>query len=106
MIYVRMEMWPRGDRTRARLLGEGTITNAGGNEAFANYDCVLLKSPEYSKTPGDPAKPTAKTTWKRTSIKGFPRSRLGPWDLLFRCLRMAIGNRNPLLRDPEPCEPG
>jgi hypothetical protein len=89
MIYVRIEMWPGGDKNRARLLGEGTITNVGsGERAAGNYEIRLAKSPEYAK-PANVGKP-----WRIGVISGFPRQRLGPWDLLLRCLAVCVGGRN------------
>jgi len=32
--------------------------------------------------------------WKSGRIDDFPRKRLGHWDLIFRCLKDAIGDRN------------
>ncbi len=94
MIYIKIAMWPGGDQTRERLLGEGTIANVGGDASFGDYQCLLFKSPEYSKHPGDPARPKVSAIWKKGYTKRFPRSRLGPWDLLFRCLLTAVGSRN------------
>jgi len=85
MIYIRIEMWPKGDKTKARLLGEGQIANVGGTAANGNYTVKLLKSPEYAKTSG---------TWKSGHVEGFPRVRLGPWDLLLRALQSCVGDRN------------
>lgn len=88
MIYIRIEMWPGGFKERARLLGEGTITNTGGNPDRCDYELELKKSPEYAK-PGNVGKP-----WKRGLVSNFPRLKLGPWDLLLRGLAAAIGDRN------------
>lgn len=87
MIYVRVEMWPGGDKGKARLLGEATIANVGGSEAVGDYRVELMKSPEYARTPG---------VWSRGRVEGFPRKskQLGPWDLLYRALRATVGSRN------------
>jgi hypothetical protein len=48
MIYVRIDLWPHGDRSRARLLGEAKIANdaqrtiAGGGGEGA-YNVTLSK---------------------------------------------------------------
>ncbi len=86
MIYIRMEMWPHGDKGKAYLLGEGMIANVGGDDERGDYDVRLLKSERYAKTPG---------VWKRGKVMQFPRLRLGPWDLLLRALRACIADRNP-----------
>lgn len=88
MIYIRVEMWPGGRKEGARVLGEATITNKVGDRDRAEYECVLLKSPEYAK-PENIGKP-----WKKATVTDFPRLQLGPWDLLLRGLLIAIGKRN------------
>lgn len=90
MIVIRIEMWPQGDESRKRTLGVGHITNTGAQTLFTgathgDYDVTLFKSPEYAKSPG---------VWKKGTVKRFPRSRLGPWDLLLQALVSAIGDRN------------
>ena len=90
MMYVRIELWPGGNRDRARVLGEAHIANDGEQTLFENqsvgsYRAELLKSAEYAKRPG---------VWKHCRVTGFPRARLGPWDLLFRVLRKTVGYRN------------
>lgn len=86
MLYVRIELWPRGVREKARVLGEGTITNTGiGGPTLGEYSVKLMKSPEYSKSGG---------IWKRGSVMSFPRLKLGPWDLLYRALKATVGSRN------------
>lgn len=95
MIYIRVELWPHGNRERMRLLGEATIANTGDSEDRANvgnYDVRLLNSPEYAN-PGNEGK-----VWMQGRVEGFPRKRLGPWDLLFRALMATVGRdrrRNP-----------
>lgn len=82
MVYIRVEIWPRGDRSKARLLGEGFIANVGMNQ---------------TKTRG----------WYKASFRGkrdvylrgadvanFPRKQLLAWDLLLRALTAAFGARN------------
>jgi hypothetical protein len=98
MLYVRIELWPGGDRTAARVLGEGTISNVTRRQmalgelpsdrdptTVGDYVVELMKSPEYAKSSG---------VWKRGRVEGFPRTTLGPWDLLFRALAVTVGYRN------------
>lgn len=86
MIRVLVEMWPKGDESKRYTLGEGFITNVGGDMINGNYKVQLMKSPVYAKSEG---------VWKRGAVEGFPRKRLGPWDLLLRALRSTVGDRNP-----------
>jgi hypothetical protein len=88
MIYIRVEMWPGGFKERARLLGEATISNQGGNPDRADYRIEIKKSPEYAKAE-NVGKP-----WRRGEVIDFPRARLGPWDLLLRGLLACVGHRN------------
>lgn len=89
MLVIRIEMWPRGDQLKARLLGEGRICNEGGTAELGNYSVNLLRSPEYAK-PGNVGK-----SWRKGTVENFPRLKLGPWDLLLHALVSAIGKRNP-----------
>lgn len=86
MLVVKIELWPKGDEGAAREVGRLHITNDGtGDLVVGNYRAELLKSAEYAKRPG---------VWRRGRVESFPRRRLGPYDLLFRALRSAVGDRN------------
>lgn len=101
MIIIRLEMWPRGDHTRARSLGVATVANMGGDAKVGHYEAILFKAPEYSKHAETRplhemlTRPKAKEIWKKAYVEGFPRLRLGPWDLLFRALGAMVARRNP-----------
>jgi hypothetical protein len=60
------------------------MSNVGGSAETGEYDCKIMKSPEYAKRPG---------VWKRASLKGFPRQRLGPWEMLLAMLVATVGKR-------------
>lgn len=93
MIIVTIELHPSTGGP-PRLLGRGKIVNDGsGTSTTGNYRVVLEKSPEYAHS-GNVGKP-----WKQGVVIGFPRQRLGPWDLLLRALRAAVGGRNPEPRE-------
>ncbi len=95
MIVIRMELWPRGDRSRAKHLGTATIANVGGSQSVGNYRAEL-------STRGNNPRP-----WRSGSVTGFPRLRLGAWDLLFRALQAIVGDRNrcPSVAPTAPSEP-
>lgn len=73
MIYIRIELWPKGQRAGARCLGEATICNVGGNEKFADYEVKLAKFGGFSLRKGefrDPegarvGRPLASSVWKK-----------------------------------------
>lgn len=86
MIKVTIELWPMGNEARKQNLGEIIIANdATGSNHIGNYWFKLMKSARYAKTAG---------VWKKGEVKDFPRTRLGPYDLLYRVLREAVGVRN------------
>ena len=100
MLVIKIEMWPRGNHAKARPLGVATIANVGGDAKVGDYECRLFKSPEYSKNAETRplhemlTKPLAKETWRKARLNGFPRLRLGPWDLLLRALVAMASDRN------------
>lgn len=104
MMYLRVEMWPKGDRSKAYLLGEATIENVGGTATQANYDVRFSKRSGFSLKKADQAEPRAEllrvlrplasSVWKSTRIEGFPRVARGVWDLLYRALVNTVGTRN------------
>lgn len=100
MLYVRIELWPKGLKEKARLLGEAFIANDGKalDHGVGHYNAKLMKSPEYATGSAGSCKHTvtcsADHVWKKGRIVNFPRLRLGPWDLLYRLLKSAVGDRN------------
>jgi hypothetical protein len=92
MLVVKIEMWPQGDHTKARSLGVATIANTGGDTTLGDYECHFFKSSEYSEQAETRplhemlTRPKAKEIWHKSEVRGFPRLKLGPWDLLFLAL--------------------
>lgn len=83
MIRITIELWPKGDEQRKRHLGTIDIANDGaGTATSGNYVARLSRR-------GAPL-----STWKTTKVKGFPRKRLGAYDLLFRVLTSVVSARN------------
>lgn len=80
MIYIRVELWPFGDRTRARTLGEATVANVGGTDTRGTYDFKIMQA-------------DLKKVWKAARISNFPRKQLKAWDLLLAGLIATIGER-------------
>jgi len=89
MLMIEIYMLPGGDKSKKHLIGGGVISNKGSSkkESTGNYEFQLIKvkGRNGAKSSG---------VWKRGEIKGFPRLRLGPWDLLFRCLKTVLEGRN------------
>lgn len=83
MIVITAEL--HSARTgRKTLLGRAKIANdvVGMNAArtLGNYNCHFTDK--------------ADRPWKEAKVRAFPRKRLLMWDLLFRALREAVGDRN------------
>lgn len=84
MIRVTIELLPYGLEANKRNIGTLEIANDGtGTPQRGNYKVRLAKA-------GLP-----KSTWRTGAVVGFPRLKLGPYDLLLRCLTSTVGDRNP-----------
>lgn len=80
MIYIRVELWPGGSEARKSVLAEGTIANITGDGSHADYKFKLLGKNKSPMSGG--------------FVYDFPRTKLMAWDLLYRVLQEARGNRN------------
>ena len=82
MIKITVELISAIDGHR-EILGVAEIANdATGTISSGNYRYAFSKR----KLPNQ--------IFKGGSIKDFPRKRLLAWDLLYRCLKDAVGERN------------
>ena len=87
MIIVTVELAPGGDTSKKRHLGTAKIANDGsGSLTAGNYVFTVSKW-------GRPME-----MLKGGRVEGFPRKRLGPWDLLYRALETVVGVRNDVTR--------
>jgi len=83
MIRITVELVSAVDKSRSRVLGVGFIWNDGkGSPTRASYGWQLMKA-------------GTDRIWKSGTLADFPRTSLGGWDLLFRALKAAVGDRNP-----------
>lgn len=90
MIRITVEMVPLGNENKAYVMASGIIHNDGrGTRARGNYGVCISKVAHF------PPGLNGGGWWKEGKIEGFPRTRLGVWDLLYRCLRELLGGRNP-----------
>jgi hypothetical protein len=79
MVYVRVEIWPRGDKTKARLLGQAFIANdASGTPTRGNYKAILT---DRRNRP-----------FRAAVVKNFPRKARHVFDLL----KLVLGNSTSL----------
>lgn len=86
MVRVTIELLPHGYEEGKTTLGVIEIANDGtGGADEGNYDVRLSKEPPIARRKG---------VWKTGKVLGFPRKKLGPYDLLFRALRDCVEDRN------------
>ena len=82
MVVVKIELWPGGDKSKARLLGVATIANQGtGDATHGNYKVDLTHSGVYFGKPG---------TWRTGYVLGHRRD-LSPYHLVMKALMNALG---------------
>jgi len=78
---VRLELWPFGDPSRAKIVATATIANTGpGTPTSGDYRIELRDA--------------AGRPWKSGTVEDFPRKRLRGWDLLYRALANLLNDRN------------
>jgi len=92
VLVVKLLLWPQGDESRARQLGEVRIINdATGDETHGNYRVELLHAGKFWGKPGN---------WKSGRVLGWMRE-LSPYHLLLAALEATIGRA----LDGRPAEP-
>jgi hypothetical protein len=83
MLRITIELWPYGLEKNKKVIGVADVYNDGsGTVTTGNYGARIYKKGSFT------------TIWKKGETKGFPRRRLGPWDLLLRILINIVGDRN------------
>ena len=91
MLVIRVELWPGGDPSEARLLAGGYIINDGsGTRESGNYQIAFR---ERSITNG---------RWKPSryaAVKAWPRLQRGPLALLKQALAQPTQKRSPFLEE-------
>lgn len=92
MLRITIDLIPHGDSSRTETIGCIYIANDGSgdlNTGYYNSVLTLRRAAKRAVTALG-----AKDIWKRARVEGFPRKRLGPYDLLYRILHAAVGSRN------------
>ena len=85
MLVVKIELWPKGDESKARQIGRIDIINDGtGTSEFGNYNVNIHHSELLNKTP-------LSRFYKIGKVTGFMR-KLSPYHLLMRALSSAMSN--------------
>ena len=91
MIVVKIEVWPMGDESKKYDMGVATISLQKVEDGYGTYEVRLGKfgSNELNKK-----KNPRLGTWKKATVGVHDRKKRGPWDLLYRSLRILVGKRN------------
>ncbi len=95
MIYIKIELWPGGNKAADRTLQEAIIYNTGGDQSIGEYAYKFSKVGGFKSDDNMVRTGRVKNVLRAGEIKGFPRLRLYAHDLLYRALRAAFGDRNP-----------
>lgn len=94
MLYIRIELWPWGDRDRRKCLGEMIVYNdTTGSSSHGNYRVFhrtepqdLLDNTEKPEKSLRIQQFISKSKKKTVHVKGHDRS-LSVWDLILQALK-------------------
>ncbi len=83
MVVVKIELWPHGDESKARQIGEARIALQSVNQdaSVGSYDVELRHSGCYWGRPGN---------WKTGKLDAHTRE-LSPYHLVMRAIAACIG---------------
>jgi hypothetical protein len=85
MVVVSIELWPKGNKEKARPLGVILISNDGtGDDRYGNYDIILSHAGKYiQKTI------TEKKPWKTSKVINHRKS-LSPYHLVYKAIKNCL----------------
>lgn len=84
MIYVRVEMWPKGSVADRRVLGEALVENVGGSRSRGDYRAWFSKRGGFKADSLEQvARFDVKNVWRKASLQGYARKSRVFWHLLF-----------------------
>lgn len=84
MIVLKLEMWPRGDQAKAYPIATMAVSldpKTAGSNTSRSYNWRISRQGN-------------KGTWKSGYVEGHNKNLRGPWDLIYRILKDAVGSRN------------
>jgi len=83
MIVIRIEIWPHGDMSKARIIGYGNIANTGqGTPELGQYRAFF-----------DSMGPSG-LQHREVRIGRFKRQEKDSWELLYLALKKVFGKKN------------
>lgn len=88
MLVLKIEMWPKGDASKAREIGRTYIYNNGGSLTRGNYVVRVCRKNRFEKTPHELG--TDKGFTRVGEVKDYPRLDYNVWRLVIRSLRSAF----------------
>lgn len=95
VIYVKIELWPFGDRDQRRTLGEMVIANDGsGSQTKGNYKVWHKTDPEkLLDNVKDPGESLLLRAWlgkmKPDRVENYPRKAVTIWHLIRKAIESA-----------------
>jgi len=85
MIVVKIEMWPKGDESKAREIGRTYIYNSGGSLTRSNYEArVCRKAKTFVHEPRKVV--SGEGFARKGSVTDYPRLSYNVWRLIIRAL--------------------
>jgi hypothetical protein len=86
VIVVKVEMWPKGNESKAREIGRTYIYNDGGSLRRGNYEARVCR--RAKKFVHEPRKVLSGEGFARTGrVEDYPRLSYNIWRLVIRALR-------------------
>lgn len=84
MVVVKIELWPKGDESKATPIAIARITNDGtGTAELGNYAVSLSHAGKFFGRPG---------AWKTGRVLRFNRT-WSPYHLVYYALKITLGLR-------------
>jgi hypothetical protein len=85
MLVVKVDLWPGGREDLGHEIAAAYIWNESDLASMSDYSYELAEKPSSV---------TSSRTRAAGKVRSFPRRKLGTFDLLYRVLKDAVGDRN------------
>lgn len=88
MIVVKIEMWPKGNESKAREMGRTYIYNAGGSLTRGDYEVRVCRKGKHERVHHRLL--SGEGFARMGQVKGYPRLTYNIWRLVLRSLRICF----------------
>jgi hypothetical protein len=88
MLAVIVQIWPRGNPSKAREIGRAYIANVGGTLTRGDYDVAVCRRGTASVP--DPINIAGPKATRSGRVTGYPRLAYNMWRLITRALKSAF----------------